>query len=403
MTKIVADLVSRSKEVAGSGEVAQVGVISANGDKEVGEKIAEAMEKVGKEGVITVEEAKAMKTEIIDRLKDAREAAKIEKQRGKMPSFSGVWNGLGRAPSKLADWQSDTAVNHDVLEKVAASLQTLPRGFTMHPKIKKLAEGRVAALLAQDTSERTIDFGTGEMLATGSLLLEGANVRFTGQDVERGTFSHRHAVFHDYETGKRYRPLQHVGGGKRHENQGRFEIINTMLSEEAVLGFEWGFSSADPRNLVIWEAQFGDFVNGAQAIIDQILAAAESKWRYMNGLVLNLPHGYEGQGPEHSNAYLERFLSLCAEHNMQVATPTTPAQYFHLLRRQLARNFRKPLILMMPKSLLRDPKAMSAPADFTERGLQVVIDDASVAKPDKVRRVLLCAGKIFYTLDEARK
>jgi 2-oxoglutarate dehydrogenase E1 component len=194
-----------------------------------------------------------------------------------------------------------------------------------------------------------------------------------------------------------------VGGAGRHENQGRFEILNTMLSEEAVLGFEWGFSSADPRNLVIWEAQFGDFVNGAQAVIDQILAAAESKWGYMNGIVLNLPHGYEGQGPEHSNAYLERWLSLCADNNMQVVNPTTPAQYFHLLRRQVRRPFRKPLIIMAPKSLLRKPEAASRLANFTDSGLQLTMADPQTPKADGVRRVILCSGKVFYALDAARR
>ena len=350
------------------------------------------------DGTLTKAGAKDIKKEIVGRLKEAREAAKVEKPRGKVPSFSGVWNGFGRAPGELSDWDASTAIRPEVMETVISTLEQLPRGFTPHPKIAKLAEDRVAAI----REDKGIDFGTGEMLAFGSLLLEGTNIRFTGQDVERGTFSHRHAVFHDYENGKRYRPLQHVGGGKRHENQGRFEIINTMLSEEAVLGFEWGFSSADPRNLVVWEAQFGDFVNGAQAIIDQILAAAESKWRYMNGLVMNLPHGYEGQGPEHSNGYLDRFLSLCAEQNMQVAVPSTPAQYFHLLRRQIHRRFRKPLILMMPKKLLRLEDAMSHVADFTEHGLQLVIDDPKVESPEQVRRVLLCTGKVYYTLDEAR-
>ena len=202
---------------------------------------------------------------------------------------------------------------------------------------------------------KEIDWGCAEMLAIGSLLLEGTPVRFTGQDVERGTFSHRHAVLHDYNNGYAVLSRSTTSIPK----QAQFTVMNSMLSELAVLGFEWGFASADPRNLVIWEAQFGDFVNGAQPIIDQILAAAESKWRYMNGLVMLLPHGYEGQGPEHSNAYVERFLSLCAENNMQVIIPSTPAQYFHVLRRQMHRKFRKPLVCMMPKSMLRDPSKSS--------------------------------------------
>ena len=355
------------------------------------------------EGTVTKDDLKAIKNEVVDRLKEAREAAREEKQRGRVPGFSGVWNGMGRAPGDYREWQGDTAVSPAVLRRVAAPLSKLPNGFTPHPKLQKLVDARVAAA----AGDEPIDYGTAEMFAFGSLLLDGANVRMTGQDVERGTFSHRHAVLHDAETGKRYIPLRHVGtgdgDGEKQRHQGRFDIINTMLSEEAVVGFEWGFSSADPNNLVLWEAQFGDFVNGAQAVIDQILAAAESKWGYMNGLVLNLPHGYEGQGPEHSNAYLERFLSLAAEHNMQVAAPSTPAQYFHLLRRQIKRPFRKPLVLMTPKSLLRKPEAASSLADLTDAGLQLVIDDPAAPAVENVRRVLVCSGKVFYALDAARR
>ena len=354
------------------------------------------------EGTVTKEELKSIKTEAVDRLKAAREAAMVEKPRGKSPSFSGVWNGMGRAPADYRRWQSSTSVDVDLLSRVVAPLQKLPKNFTIHPKLEKVMQARVDAAAGNGL----LDFGTAEMFALGSLLLEGTSVRFTGQDVERGTFSHRHAVLHDYNTGERYRPLQHVGnggGGEKHADQGRFEIINTMLSEEAVVGFEWGFASADPRNLVVWEAQFGDFVNGAQNVIDQIIVAAESKWGYMNGLVLNLPHGYEGQGPEHSNAYLERWLSLCAENNMQVAAPSTPAQYFHLLRRQVHRDFRKPLVVMTPKSLLRRPEAMSERSELIDGSLKLVIDDPSSPKKENVRRVLVCSGKVFYTLDEARK
>ncbi len=351
------------------------------------------------EGVVTEDELHQMKQALLDRLKAAREEAQVEKPRSKVPTFSGVWRGFGRAPDDYRQWETDTAVSFETLQRATESLRRLPAGFKVHPKLRKLLDLRIETV----RSGEGIDWGTCEMLALGSLLLEGTNIRFTGQDVERGTFSHRHAVLHDYDTGEKYRPLQHVGGGAKHENQGRFEIINTMLSEEAVLGFEWGFASADPRNLVIWEAQYGDFVNGAQNIIDQILAAAESKWRYTNGLVLNLPHGYEGNGPEHSNAYLERFLSLCAENNMQVASPTTPAQYFHLLRRQVRRKFRKPLVMMTPKSLLRKPEAASRIEDFTKGRLQLVIDDPATDQADKVRRVLLCSGKFYYTLEAARR
>ncbi len=340
-----------------------------------------------------------MSEQIVAGLKEAREAARVEKPRGKIPSFSGVWNGMGRAPDDYQKWQGDTAVDEDQLGRVIDVYDRKPEGFNVHRKLQKLHDSRIKAV----RSGKGIDWGTGEMLAIGALLLEGVSVRFTGQDVERGTFSHRHAVLHDTETGDRWRPLQHVGGGKRHENQGRFEIVNTMLSEEAVVGFEWGFASADPRNLVVWEAQFGDFVNGAQAVIDQIVAAAESKWGYMNGIVFNLPHGYEGQGPEHSNAYLERWLSLCAEMNMQVAVPTTPAQYFHLLRRQIHRPFRKPLVVMSPKSLLRKPEATSRLSELSTGKLELVLPDPEQPRTEGVRRVILCSGKVFYALDAARR
>jgi 2-oxoglutarate dehydrogenase E1 component len=222
-------------------------------------------------------------------------------------------------------------------------------------------------------------------------------VRLTGQDAERGTFSHRHGVLHDTQRGTRYVPLARLA-----EKQGRFTIINTMLSELGVLGFEYGFSSADPHTLVVWEAQFGDFVNGAQPIIDQFIASAESKWQRMSGIVLLLPHGYEGQGPEHSSARLERFLQLCAENNLQVCYPTHPAQYFHLLRRQMHRRFRKPLVVMTPKSLLRDERSTSRLEDFTHGSFRSVIDDPAAPKRDRVRRLLLCSGRLFFTLAAAR-
>jgi len=258
-----------------------------------------------------------------------------------------------------------------------------------------LMQGRLDAI----KSGKGIDWGCGEMLALGTMLLEGTPVRFTGQDVQRGTFSHRHAVLHDYNNGRTYTPLSNLAPG-----QSKFTIINTMLSELAVLGFEYGFSSGDPRNLVIWEAQFGDFVNGAQPIIDQMIAVAESKWRLSNGLVMLLPHGFEGQGPEHSNAYLNRFLGLCAEDNMQVCVPSKPAQYFHLLRRQIHRKFRKPLILMMPKFLLRYEPSSSAIEDFADgSAFQSVIDDPTAPERDSVRRVLFCCGKVFYDLHARRE
>jgi 2-oxoglutarate dehydrogenase E1 component len=349
------------------------------------------------EGRIAQSELDAMKARVIDRLNIARDLAKETKTREKVPSFKGAWAGFGRAGT---DWSAKTNVSKDVLKKVVSSQQTLPAGFTVHPKLQRtLLEKRVEMV----NTGKNIDWGCAEMLAFGSLLLEGTNVRLTGQDVERGTFSHRHAVLFDYQTGEPYYPLANLPAdtGKK---QGHFTVINSMLSEFAVLGFEWGYASADPRNLVLWEAQFGDFVNGAQPIIDQILVAAESKWRYANGLVMLLPHGYEGQGPEHSNAYVERFLGMCAEENIQVAIPSTPAQYFHLLRRQIHRKFRKPLVSMMPKALLKKDGCLSEIAEFTDASFQNVIDDPAMANADrsKVRRVLVCTGKAYYTLRDGR-
>jgi 2-oxoglutarate dehydrogenase E1 component len=218
-----------------------------------------------------------------------------------------------------------------------------------------------------------------------------------GQDVERGTFSNRHAVLHDEQNGATYIPLAHLA-----ENQGSFTVVNTMLSELAVLGFEYGYSSADPHTLVMWEAQFGDFANGAQTIIDQFMAGSESKWQRMSGIVLLLPHGFEGQGPEHSSARLERFLQLCAENNLQVCYPTKAAQYFHALRRQMHRKFRKPLVVMTPKSLLRDERSFSNRSDFADGSFQLVIDDPAEPDRDSVRRLVLCTGHVFYALQAAR-
>lgn len=343
------------------------------------------------EGVVTDAEVQAMNDDVIGRLEKARALAKEVRPRGRVPRFGGVWRGFGRAGQ---DWTAQTAVQPAVLSRVIDSLAKLPADFTVHPKLAKLLQSRIEMV----KSGKGIDWGCGEMLALGSMLLEGFPIRFTGQDSERGTFSHRHAVLHDYNTGSVHIPLCHIDPA-----QAAFFIRNTMLSELAVLGYEWGYASADPRQLVIWEAQFGDFVNGAQPIIDQILASTESKWGFMNGIVMLLPHGYEGQGPEHSNAYLERFLSLCAEDNVQVCVPTTPAQYFHALRRQMHRRFRKPLVLMMPKSLLRYEPSSSRLDELTGGSMQLVMDDSHVTDRLRVRRLLLCTGKVYYTLQAAKQ
>ena len=243
--------------------------------------------------------------------------------------------------------------------------------------------------------EKKIDWALGEQLAWGTLLKECYNIRISGQDVQRGTFAHRHAVLlvENYEDGTEYIPLESIC-----RNQGRFEIVNSLLSEYGVLGFEYGFSMASPNTLTVWEAQFGDFHNGAQTIIDQFIVAGESKWQRMNGLVIQLPHGYEGQGPEHSSARIERFLDLCAENNIVVANCTTPANFFHLLRRQMLRSFRKPAIVFTPKSMLRHPECQSSISELLgESKFQEILDDTNV-NVEQVKKVLFCSGKLYYDL-----
>jgi 2-oxoglutarate dehydrogenase E1 component len=249
--------------------------------------------------------------------------------------------------------------------------------------------------------ELPIDWAFAEAIAFGSLVLEGSRVRLSGQDSGRGTFSQRHAVLYDTQTGKSWTPLGELRSETKPE--ARFEVFDSSLSEEGVLGFEYGYTVVAREALVLWEAQFGDFVNGAQTIIDQYIAASEDKWRQTSRLTLLLPHGYEGQGPEHSSARLERFLQLCAENNLQVCYPSTPAQYFHLLRRQVRPGMERPLVVITPKSLLRLPAAASALGDFTSGGFLPVIDDREVANAKTVERVVLCSGKVYYDLVEARK
>jgi 2-oxoglutarate dehydrogenase E1 component len=342
-------------------------------------------------GVVDEAQVAAMRTRTRAALDAALQAARREQPAQRVDAFGGVWRGLGWAGE---DWGADTRVPADRLQAVGEALARVPEGFTPNPRVRKLLEER------RDRVARGagLDWGTAEALAYGSLLLEGTPVRVSGQDVVRGTFSHRHAAVFDATSGRAWVPLNHLA-----ERQAALEVVNSPLSEEAVLGFEYGMSSGDPRRLVVWEAQFGDFVNGAQVIIDQFIASAESKWQRMSGLVMLLPHGYEGQGPEHSSARLERFLQLTAERNIQVIVPTTPAQIFHALRRQMRRPFRKPLVVMSPKSLLRHPEAVSALGDLADGGFRLVLDDARASTPEAVRRVVLCAGKIFYALDAARR
>jgi 2-oxoglutarate dehydrogenase E1 component len=286
----------------------------------------------------------------------------------------------------------ETGVPKDEIDRIVRGLTTVPGTFKVHPKIRRLLDARVQA----HAEGGPVDWGFGEALAFGSLLVEGTPVRLSGQDCERGTFSHRHAVLADPETGETYTPLKNID-----PKQARFCVYNSLLSEAAVLGFDYGYSLDYPDMLCLWEAQFGDFANGAQVIIDQFIVSGESKWQGTCGIVLLLPHGYEGQGPEHSSARLERFLQACAEDNIQVANATTPAQYFHLLRRQVRRDFRKPLIVMAPKSLLRHPSAVSRIADFTGGSFQEVLEEPSA--PAGASRLILCSGKVYYDLCDYRE
>lgn len=287
-----------------------------------------------------------------------------------------------------------TDVAKDKLVQLTNSLQQLPEGFKVQPQVARELENRKKMA----AGELEMNWGFGETIAYASLLAEGYDVRISGQDVGRGTFAHRHAVLHEQESGKVYIPLQHIA-----EQQGHFSIIDSVLSEEGVLGFEYGFASAEPKALVIWEAQFGDFVNGAQVVIDQFISSGEQKWGRLCGLVLLLPHGYEGAGPEHSSARLERFLQLCAQENIQVCMPSTPAQVFHMLRRQMLRPYRKPLIVMSPKSLLRHKLAISSIEELTRGEFKLVMLEVDDLKLNTVKRVILCSGKVYYDLLEKRR
>jgi 2-oxoglutarate dehydrogenase E1 component len=308
--------------------------------------------------------------------------------------FEGRWAGLGRPDEPVLGRRNiATAIGDDELRKLGDVLTRVPDGLTIHKTLQRIVDAKKAMF---ETGEG-FDWATAEALAYGSLIAEGHSVRLSGQDSGRGTFSQRHAVWVDQTNGEKYIPLCHVEGG------GRFEVRDSPLSEFGVLGFEYGYSLADPRCLVLWEAQFGDFANGAQSIIDQFVAAGEAKWLRASGLVMLLPHAFEGQGPEHSSARLERYLQLCAEDNLQVANCTTPANYFHILRRQMLRDFRKPLILMTPKSLLRNKFAVSSLADFTgESHFRRILSDLNPPAEGETHRLVLCSGKLAYELMEAR-
>ena len=353
------------------------------------------------EGVASQAEVDEMIAKFEEFLDAQFEAGKTYKA-NKADWLDGRWTGLGVGDS---EGRGETAVPEARLRALGERLTTIPEGVDIHRTLRRVIDGRREAI----ETGQGLDWATAESLAFATLLDEGFPVRLSGQDSVRGTFSQRHSAIVDQTSEERYVPLNHLRDG-----QAQFEVIDSALSEEAVLGFEYGYSLADPNTLVLWEAQFGDFVNGAQVVIDQFISSGERKWLRMSGLVMLLPHGYEGQGPEHSSARLERFLQACAEDNLQVANCTTPANYFHILRRQMHRPFRKPLILMTPKSLLRHKKAVSALADLAEGSSfhRVLRDhgerypDAAgvTLRPDKdIRRVVLCSGKVYYDLLEARE
>ncbi|HZD90573.1 MAG TPA: 2-oxoglutarate dehydrogenase E1 component, partial [Pseudolabrys sp.] len=355
------------------------------------------------EGVVSEGEVEKMKADWRARLDVEFEAVQGYRP-NKADWLDGRWSGLKASHEADDPRRGNTGVDAAELRGIGEKITKVPEGFKVHRTIQRFLDHRAKAI----ESGEGIDWATAESLAFGSLLKEGHPVRLSGQDSERGTFSQRHSVLFDQENEDRYTPLNELG-----EPQARYEVLNSMLSEEAVLGFEYGYSTAEPNALTLWEAQFGDFANGAQVVFDQFISSGERKWLRMSGLVCLLPHGYEGQGPEHSSARLERYLQLCAEDNMQVANCTTPANYFHILRRQLKREIRKPLILMTPKSLLRHKRAVSTLHDLANGATfhRLLWDDAQylpneaikLQPDDKIRRVVLCSGKVYYDLYEERE
>ena len=324
-------------------------------------------------------------------LDEAQAAAREHPVDPTINPFKSVWSGID---SMFGFEPVDTTIDIETVEKISKALGSAPDDFELHRTIKKQLGIRNAPAEGLDAE---VDWATAELLSYGSLLIEGHAVRLTGQDIERGTFSHRHSVLYDQMTGESWTGLNQI-----EEGQAKICLHNSPLTECAVVGFEYGYSLADPRMLIIWEAQFGDFANGAQVIIDQFLASAEMKWQRYSGITLFLPHGYEGQGPEHSSARMERFLTLCADENMQVCYPSSAAQVFHMLRRQMKQTFRKPLIVMTPKSMLRLPAARSTTRDLVEGSFKTVID-AETCDPNAVTELILCTGKIYYELEKRRQ
>jgi 2-oxoglutarate dehydrogenase E1 component len=353
----------------------------------VGQNYADTLEK---QGVVQAGESAALTAEYRDALKQGQQVA---------PAI--VCPLVDRKPRifdqiRKNHWTTaaQTAVSLADIKRLNARLDALPEDFELHPRVAKIVEDR--RMMA--VGAMPVDWGFAETMAYASLVEEGHPVRLSGQDTGRGTFFHRHAVLLNQRNGDEYIPLQHVS-----ENQARFTVINSILSEEAALGFEYGFSAASPETLVIWEAQFGDFANGAQVVIDQFIVSAEQKWRLLCGLTLMLPHGYEGQGPEHTSARIERFLQLASQDNIQVCYPSTPAQMFHLLRRQELRLYRKPLVIFSPKSTLRRKLSFSPLTDLAQGEFRVVIGEGDIRAPSSVDRLVFCSGKVYFDILEARK
>jgi 2-oxoglutarate dehydrogenase E1 component len=341
-------------------------------------------------GLLDQAAAEAMSETYQNALEAEFSKAKTEPTPVRPPTGQGIWRPFGGGlENDIAD--ADTAIPLEQLQQLMNGITTFPEAFKLHSKLGRFVEGRRE--MGQD--RRSLDWAAAEALAFASIAAAGRRVRLTGQDAVRGTFTQRHSGYTDFDSGQRHFPTNHLL-----EGQAQVEIHNSALSEMAVLGFEYGYSLDYPEGLVMWEAQYGDFVNTAQVIVDQFIASAEAKWSRLSGLVLLLPHGMEGGGPEHSSARLERFLQLCAADNIQVCYPTTPAQYFHLLRRQVLRPLRKPLIVMTPKSLLRNPDAVSPIADLSQGHFQRVMASSS---PASIERILLCSGKVYFDLEAARK
>jgi 2-oxoglutarate dehydrogenase E1 component len=342
---------------------------------------------------MTQQEADELFNGFRDHLDQKFEAASSYKPNRAM-WFEGRWKGVSQAHGDIR--RGKTAVSQKKLREVGKALTTVPDHIELHPTIRRQLDAKEKLF----KSGKGIDWATAEAMAFGTLMQEGYHVRLSGQDCGRGTFSQRHAVLVDQNTEERHVPLNHIS-----EGQGQFEVIDSMLSEMAVLGFEYGYSITDPNVLVLWGAQFGDFANGAQVIVDQFLAPGEMKWMRMSGLVMLLPHGQEGQGPEHSSGRMERYLQLCAEDNLQVVQPTSPFNYFHVLRRQIHREFRKPLIVMTPKSLLRHKLCVSDLYEFAHDDSfhRLLWDRGEVDADEKIKRVVLCSGKVYYDLFEERE